>query len=115
MDEQLNRWWQMASTQQVWIADSSGRAEPREPASISAAYRCGMRRSSVDVVNISRTGAKLSTLDPMQPGSTFWIKLPGLETLEMSVVWVKGFEAGCRFLQPLHPAIFRVVAQAVRR
>jgi hypothetical protein len=105
----------MASTEQVWIADSSGRVEQREPASVSADCRSGMKRSCVDVVNISRTGAKIVTLDPVQAGSTFWMKLPNLEPLEMSVVWSKGLEAGCRFLKPLHPAIFRVIAQAVRR
>ena len=105
----------MASTEQVWIADGSARVEPREPASVSAAYRSGMKRSSVEVANISRTGAKILTLDPLKAGSTFWIKLPNLEPLEMSVVWTKGFEAGCRFMKPLHPAIFQVVAQAVRR
>ena len=105
----------MASTEEVWIADGWRRAEAREPASVSAPYRCGMKRSSVVLVDISRMGVRISTLDPLQPGSTFWIKLPNLEPLEMSVVWAKGFEAGCRFLQPLHPAIFQVVAQAVRR
>lgn len=105
----------MASTEQLWIGDGSRRLDPREPASASASYRSGMKRSSVDLLDISRTGARISTLDPLQVGSTFWIKLPNLEPLEMSVIWAKSFEAGCRFLRPLHPAIFRVVAQALRR
>lgn len=105
----------MDSTEQVWMAEGSRRTEPRELASVSAAYRSGMRRSSVDVLDISCAGARVSSLNPLQPGTSFWIKLPNLEALEMTVVWSKGFEAGCRFLKPLHPAIFQVVAQAVRR
>lgn len=110
-----SRWSETAPRQQVWIVASVGHLEAAQAASVSDAYRKGIKRHLVDVVSISSAGAKICTMEPVQTGATFWIKLPNLEPVQMSVVWAKGLEAGCQFLQPLDPAIFRVVAQAVRR
>ena len=35
-----------------------------------------------------------------------WIKFEGLDALEATVCWVKGFSAGVRFEKPIHPAVF---------
>jgi hypothetical protein len=103
------------SSDPVWIVPSFGRGEARLSTAVSAAYRNGLKRSTVELVNISPSGAKICAPEPLEAGSSFWIKLPLLEPLEMSVVWAKGLEAGCSFLQPLDQASFRVIAQAVRR
>lgn len=105
---------EMAPPEQVWIAASFSRGGPRDRASSSAAYQSGLKRSPVDVVSISPAGAKICTVEPVETGATFWIKLPNLEPVEMCVAWVTGLEAGCTFLDPLDPATFQVVAQAAR-
>ncbi|EGD58445.1 hypothetical protein Y88_0500 [Novosphingobium nitrogenifigens DSM 19370] len=71
------------------------------------------RRSTVRMVgatlDLSCDGARLSTPERLRVGETLWITLPGLPPRQASVVWVDNFEAGCRFEQPLHPAILDTI------
>ena len=76
--------------------------------------RSGQVRSSLQVVDLSRTGARLKTLSPLRLGNTLWLKLPMLEALQVKVVWVNGVLAGCLFEQPLHEAVFRNLVAAGR-
>lgn len=89
-------------------------AEPRERAKRSrlcaqASVRIGLTRGSAEVVDLSLTGVKILTLNPLEVGTRFWIKLPMLEALEVRVAWYRHFEAGCEFVHPLHPAVAQVV------
>ena len=90
--------------------------EPRaERAMLSseAVVRLGLKRVSVDVVDLSLSGVKLGMLDPIEVGARLWLKLPMLEGLEVRVVWYRNFEAGCEFVNPLHPAVAKtIVARA---
>ena len=85
------------------------RAE-RARLSTEAVARCGLKRGTVEVVDLSLSGVKLRTLDLLDVGSLLWLKLPKLEPLEVRVVWSRNFEAGCEFIRPLHPAVAKVVA-----
>jgi hypothetical protein len=68
----------------------------------------------VVVTDISSEGAKLVAPVPLKVGRTVSLKLPLLEPLEGTIVWVSSRLAGCRFLAPLHPALLRVVVAAAR-
>lgn len=63
----------------------------------------------VVVTELSPEGAKLVTPAPLEVGGEVAITLPMLEPLRATVVWVSNRLAGCRFVDPLHPAVLRVV------
>ena len=67
----------------------------------------------VVVTEISPGGARLITPLPMEIGGDFRLKLPLLEPLHGTIVWVSNRLAGCEFLEPLHPAQLRVLLAAV--
>ena len=58
------------------------------------------------VVDLSPGGARLRANSLLRTGHSVWLKLPGLEAQETRVVWTIGFESGCEFVHPLHPAVF---------
>lgn len=68
----------------------------------------------VVVTDISTEGAKLVAPVPLKVGRTVSLKLPLLEPLEGTIVWVSSRLAGCRFLAPLHPALLRVIVAAAQ-
>ena len=94
-------------------AQFASRAE-RSKVDASAAIRIGLRRGAVEVTDLSLTGVKIKTLDPLEPGTSLWLKLPMLEALELRVAWYRHFEAGCEFVRPLHPAVASVVTKAAQ-
>ena len=63
----------------------------------------------VVVTDLSPDGARLVTPAPLGVGREVAITLPMLEPLRATVVWVSQRLAGCRFEDPLHPAVLRVV------
>jgi hypothetical protein len=98
------------------VATLTARVERRDErigARGDATCRRGTHRERVQISDISRQGARFTFRTPYHPGMQVWLRLPYLEPLEAHVIWVAGFEAGCRFAAPLHPAIFAVVAQAM--
>ena len=54
-------------------------------------------RAMCRVIDLSRKGARLTTYTPLDPGSTIWVRLPGMEQRAASVVWAEGLTAGCSF------------------
>ena len=51
-------------------------------------------------------GARLSGAGPFAPGTEMWLRLPGLESLTVRVIWSHGPTTGIAFNQPLHTAVF---------
>jgi hypothetical protein len=100
----------MPSEEQSWIEAGERRANEREPSSATAAFGSKCTRVTVDVTNISLTGVKIRVLVPLEVGALVWMRLPNLDPVYAKVIWAEDNEAGCEFLQPLHPAIFSVVA-----
>lgn len=74
---------------------------------IHAAGQCrrGTMRETVEILDISVGGARVSAVAPLRTGYSVWIKLPGIEAQEARVAWTRGFESGCEFVRPLHPAV----------
>jgi hypothetical protein len=73
---------------------------------MNAAFREGYGRAIVEVTDISPTGVRIESHLLLHPESHVWLKLSGLEALKARVAWVNRHEAGCEFIQPLHPAVF---------
>lgn len=51
-------------------------------------------------------GARLAGAGPFEPDSEMWLRLPGLESQTVHVIWSHGATTGVAFDQPLHTAVF---------
>lgn len=51
-------------------------------------------------------GARLSGAGPFQPDTEMWLRMPGIESQTVRVVWSEGATTGIAFTQPLHTAVF---------
>jgi hypothetical protein len=75
----------------------------------------GATRFEVDVVDLSLSGFRAETSFTMWPGTSVWLTMPGLASLEAKVAWRDGVTYGCAFAKPLHPAVFdHIVALSQR-
>ena len=72
----------------------------------------GEAGDGVVVTDISPRGARLIAPEALSVGTEVQLKLPLLEPIEGIVVWVSKRIAGCRFIEPLHPALVRVLLAA---
>lgn len=82
------------------------RAAERLPFMARVRYRRGRFRAEVEVLDVSVMGAKVRALDALRTGDPIWLAFPGLEPLEAIVAWADNFVCGCRFVNPMHPAVF---------
>ena len=51
-------------------------------------------------------GARLSGAGPFEPDTEMWLRMPGLESQTVRVVWSDGATTGIAFTQPLHTAVY---------
>jgi len=47
-------------------------------------------------------------------GDTIWISLPGIESIQAEVCWVKEWTVGVEFNRPLYPSVFELVRGRMR-
>jgi hypothetical protein len=66
----------------------------------------GTTKFEIDVVDLSTTGFRAETSFTLWPGTTVWLKMPGLAGLEAVVAWRDKYRYGCAFAKPLHQAVF---------
>lgn len=72
------------------------------------------RSVAARVSEVSEDGFRLLTTIGLTVGLRLWIKLPNLESRQAEVVWSSDGEAGCRFIDPLHPAVIGLLVQRNR-
>lgn len=77
--------------------------------------RAGDHRYRVNILDFSREGCRIELPERVLPNEIIWISLPGLETLQARVAWVKNWTAGVEFIRPLHPSVFDLVRERMRR
>lgn len=99
----------MASAQPENYRCPTVRAAKRVDFRAVVQFRAGSRRAEVKVLDISVEGARVSAVHSLRVGERLYLKLPRLEPIEGVVAWSKEFELGCRFVTPLHPAVFDMV------
>lgn len=87
-----------------------GRKAERIDVNADVQFRCGTRRATVKVSNISVTGARISGVFLVREGDHFFIKFGAFEPIEAEVAWAEDFAFGCRFMRPLHPAVLERIA-----
>jgi len=76
--------------------------------------RQGHRKYQVRLFDVSREGCKTEFVERPWPGSHVWIKFDGLEALDAEVCWVDGFQAGLKYTNPIHPAVFDLLTQRLQ-
>ena len=70
---------------------------------ISALLRAGGRRRSIEITNYSVHGLRLDRAAGIELDERVTIELRSGQRLPMRVVWIKGGEAGVRFLAAIAP------------
>jgi PilZ domain len=73
----------------------------------------GATRFTIFVKDLSVTGFRCETSFNLKVGKTVWLTIPGLGPLEAEVKWKDGFQFGCSFAAPLHPAVLDHIARQV--
>ena len=65
---------------------------------------------TADVADVSPEGCRIGWVSRPRPGDAMWIKFDGLEAIGADVCWVEGRMAGLKFVRPIHPAVFDLLA-----
>ncbi len=87
------------------------RAAERRRVHLRALVReAGSARVDIDLVDLSATGFRFESFYGFAVGVRVFLTIPTLEPLEAIVAWRGRTTFGCRFLLPLHPAVFATIA-----
>ncbi len=96
--------------------DNHGRKAERVPLQADIDFRrTGEHRWRVNIHDISPQGCRVELPVKVVTDDKIWIIFPGLEAIQGKVCWVKEWVAGIEFDRPLHPAVFDMVEQRIRR
>jgi hypothetical protein len=81
---------------------------------IAAQIQCrrGTLRENVELSDLSVHGARVRALVPLRAGQCVFLRIGHLQGIETRVVWTRGSESGCEFVQPLHPAVLESLVPA---
>ena len=71
----------------------------------------GNHRVMVNILDLSTSGFRIESYLDLKVGSEIWLTLPGLASSRACVAWVDNIYTGCRFLDPLHPAVFDMIVR----
>jgi hypothetical protein len=76
--------------------------------------RAGDHRYRVNILDFSPEGCRMELPVKVSPGDTIWISLPGIESIQAEVCWVKEWTVGVEFSRPLYPSVFEMVRERMR-
>ena len=76
--------------------------------------RAGDHRYRVNIFDLSPEGCRIESPIIVSQGDIIWISLPGLESIEAEVCWVKEWIVGVEFTRPLYPSVFEMVRDRMR-
>ena len=76
--------------------------------------RTGEHRWRVNILDFSPQGCRVEVPVQVVPDDTIWISLPGIESIQGTVCWVKEWEVGVEFAKPLYPSVFEMVRQRMQ-
>ncbi len=69
----------------------------------------GSSRLDVDILDLSETGFRVESIYGLPENATVFLTIPTFTPMRASVAWRKATGYGCRFYQPLHPAVFDMI------
>jgi hypothetical protein len=76
--------------------------------------RAGDHRYRVNILDFSPEGCRMELPVTVEVGDTIWISLPGIESIQAEVCWVKEWTVGVEFSRPLYPSVFDLVRGRMR-
>ena len=65
----------------------------------------------IEVQDLSRTGFRIDCVYNIAEGTRVYLTLPTFSAMEAIVAWREKSGFGCKFVQPLHPAVFDMIAR----
>ena len=71
----------------------------------------GGSRLEVEVQDLSCTGFRIDCVYNIAEGARVYLTLPSFSAMEAIVAWRDKSGFGCKFIQPLHPAVFDMIAR----
>ena len=74
----------------------------------------GQGRRLTAIGNRSPSGCSINFVDRPSVGERHWVKFEGMDALEGEVRWVENFNAGLKFIRPIHPAVFELLLTKLR-
>jgi hypothetical protein len=77
--------------------------------------RAGHQRYCVKILDVSQHGCKAEFVERPRLDELVWVKFEGLDALKAFVCWVRGFEVGLEFENPIHPAVFEMLVIKLSR
>jgi hypothetical protein len=77
--------------------------------------RTGEHRWRVNILDVSAEGCRVELPVNVNAEDMIWITFPGLEAMRGKICWVDEWVAGVEFDRPLHPAVFDMIEQRMRR
>ena len=87
------------------------RIAARRRVAIRAIVReAGSARIDIDVVDLSASGFRFHSYYAFAEGARLFLSIPTLQPLEAFVAWRSANEFGCKFVKPLHAAVFETIA-----
>lgn len=106
----------MSRGQLAILPTPEGRTAERRIVNLAARLRePGASIFDAEVQNLSTDGFMANVPVALEPGTTVWLRLPGLEPQNSRVVWCEEGRAGFQFANPVHPATIDLLVQANRR
>ena len=98
------------------VDDSDPRRSERAPLRADIEFRRpGEHRWRVNILDFSPEGCRVHLPIRVVADDTVWISLPGLEAIQGSVAWVKEWEAGIAFANPLYPSVYEMVRERMSK
>ena len=73
------------------------------------------RRYCVKIFDVSQHGCKAEFVERPKLDELVWVKFEGLDALRAVVCWVRGFEVGLEFGNPIHPAVFEMLVSKLTK
>lgn len=94
-------------------AGTERRIKPRHVLHIEVAISVGEQGTDASVHDLSTTGLRIETDDPLEVGEQLTIELLGDATVDATVVWTSDRSYGCRFDSPVPQSVIgAIVLQA---
>jgi hypothetical protein len=98
------------------VDDSDPRRAERVPLRADIEFRrVGEHRWRVNILDFSPEGCRVDLPVKVDVEDLVWISLPGIESIQGIVCWVKEWEAGVQFAKPLYPSVFDMVRERMSK
>ena len=65
---------------------------------------------TVRMQDLTPHGCKIAPPERVDAGEMVWVQLPSLHSIVSRVKWTTGWQSGVEFEQPMHPAVFDMLA-----